>query len=48
MPRPGARGLPLRRDGRPHFLEANPLAGLHPVLGDLVILANLTGCRTPS
>ena len=31
------------RDGRPHFLEVNPLAGLHPVLGDLVILANLVG-----
>ena len=31
------------RDGDPHFLEVNPLAGLHPVLGDLVILAKLTG-----
>jgi D-alanine-D-alanine ligase len=31
------------REGRPHFLEVNPLAGLHPVLGDLVILANLVG-----
>ena len=31
------------RDGRPHFLEVNPLPGLHPVLGDLVILANLVG-----
>jgi len=31
------------RDGHPHFLEVNPLAGLHPVLGDLVILAELTG-----
>jgi D-alanine-D-alanine ligase len=31
------------RDGRPHFLEVNPLAGLHPVLGDLVILADLVG-----
>ncbi len=31
------------RDGRPHFLEVNPLAGLHPVLGDLVILAKLAG-----
>ncbi len=30
-------------DGRPHFLEVNPLAGLHPVLGDLVILADLVG-----
>ena len=31
------------RDGHPHFLEVNPLAGLHPVLGDLVILADLVG-----
>ena len=31
------------RDGRVHFLEVNPLAGLHPVLGDLVILADLVG-----
>ncbi len=31
------------RDGHPHFLEVNPLAGLHPVLGDLVILAKLAG-----
>jgi D-alanine-D-alanine ligase len=30
-------------DGRPHFLEVNPLPGLHPVLGDLVILADLAG-----
>jgi D-alanine-D-alanine ligase len=30
-------------DGRPHFLEVNPLAGLHPVLGDIVILAGLVG-----
>lgn len=29
--------------GRPHFLEVNPLAGLHPVLGDVVILAELAG-----
>jgi D-alanine-D-alanine ligase len=31
------------RDGRPHFLEVNPLAGLHPELGDIVILADLVG-----
>jgi D-alanine-D-alanine ligase len=31
------------RHGRPHFLEINPLAGLHPVLGDIVILADLVG-----
>lgn len=30
-------------DGHPHFLEVNPLAGLHPVLGDLVILSRLAG-----
>ena len=30
-------------EGRPHFLEVNPLPGLHPVLGDLVILADLAG-----
>jgi D-alanine-D-alanine ligase len=33
------------RDGRPQFLEINPLAGLHPRLGDLVILAGLVGVR---
>lgn len=27
----------------PHFLEVNPLAGLHPVLGDLVILSQFAG-----
>jgi len=30
-------------DGRPHFLEVNPLAGLHPVRSDLVILSHLAG-----
>jgi D-alanine-D-alanine ligase len=30
-------------DGRPHFLEINPLAGLHPIRSDLVILAGLAG-----
>lgn len=29
--------------GRPHFIEANPLPGLHPVDSDLVILAGLAG-----
>ncbi len=29
--------------GRPQFLEVNPLAGLHPVDSDLVILAGLAG-----
>jgi D-alanine-D-alanine ligase len=31
------------RDGHAQFLEVNPLAGLHPILGDLVILAQLVG-----
>lgn len=31
------------RDGHAQFLEVNPLAGLHPILGDLVILAELVG-----
>lgn len=30
-------------DGQPMFLEVNPLAGLHPVESDLVILARLAG-----
>lgn len=38
--RDGGR-VDIRSDAkqRPHFLEVNPLAGLHPVLGDLVILS---------
>jgi D-alanine-D-alanine ligase len=31
------------RNGHPQFLEVNPLAGLHPDLGDIVILAGLVG-----
>jgi D-alanine-D-alanine ligase len=31
------------RDGHPQFIEVNPLAGLHPILSDLVILAGLVG-----
>jgi D-alanine-D-alanine ligase len=31
------------RRGRAHFLEVNPLAGLHPTHADLVILAGLVG-----
>jgi D-alanine-D-alanine ligase len=40
--RDGGR-IDIRSDaqGQPQFLEVNPLAGLHPVLGDLVILAGL-------
>lgn len=30
-------------DGEPHFLEVNPLAGLHPRHSDLPILCRLTG-----
>ncbi len=42
--RDGGR-LDIRSDshGRPHFIEANPLAGLHPVRSDLVILSQLAG-----
>jgi len=42
--RDGGR-VDLRSDarGRPHFLEVNPLAGLHPVRSDLVIQARLAG-----
>jgi D-alanine-D-alanine ligase len=29
--------------GEPHFLEVNPLAGLHPVSSDLTILCRLAG-----
>jgi len=31
------------REGNPHFLEVNPLAGLHPTHSDLPILCNLAG-----
>jgi D-alanine-D-alanine ligase len=47
------RGLGCRDAGRvdlrcdvqglPHFMEVNPLAGLHPVDSDLVILGDLLG-----
>jgi D-alanine-D-alanine ligase len=30
-------------DGIPHFLEVNPLAGLHPVISDLCIIAKKVG-----
>src|SRR5690606_12838266 len=37
----------IRSDGhgQPHFLEINPLAGLHPVHSDLTILATRVGLR---
>lgn len=46
--RDGGR-IDIRSDGnhQPHFLEVNPLAGLHPVLGDLVILSRLAGLSYP-
>ena len=34
--------------GRPHFLEVNPLAGLHPEHSDLPILAAMHGCDYPA
>jgi D-alanine-D-alanine ligase len=47
------RGLGCRDAGRvdlrcdalglPHFMEVNPLAGLHPIDSDLVILGDLLG-----
>ncbi len=42
--RDGGR-VDLRSDanGEPQFMEVNPLAGLHPVRSDLVILARLAG-----
>ncbi len=32
-------------NGRPHFIEVNPLAGLHPDYSDLVFLSNFAGWR---
>lgn len=39
----GRVDLRLNRDGRPCVLEINPLAGLHPVSSDLVILSKAKG-----
>jgi D-alanine-D-alanine ligase len=39
----GRMDLRADLDGRPHFMEVNPLAGLHPVHSDLPILAGLAG-----
>jgi len=39
----GRVDLRLDAQGAPNFLEVNPLAGLHPVRSDLVILAGLAG-----
>ncbi len=40
-----AARLDFRSDaeGKPHFLEANPIAGLHPTHSDLPIIAELAG-----
>ena len=40
-----AARLDFRSDaaGVPHFLEANPIAGLHPTHSDLPIIAGLSG-----
>ena len=45
-----AARLDYRSDaaGRPHFLEVNPLAGLHPTHSDLPILSGLAGMDYPS
>ncbi|HEX3665862.1 MAG TPA: hypothetical protein VHU23_11580 [Rhizomicrobium sp.] len=42
--RDGGR-IDIRSDaeGRPHFIEVNPLAGLHPVRSDLIYIANFKG-----
>lgn len=44
--RDGGR-VDIRSDanGKPHFIEVNPLAGLHPTYSDLVFLSNFTGWR---
>jgi D-alanine-D-alanine ligase len=31
------------KKGRPHFMEVNPLAGLHPTHSDLPIICSLAG-----
>ena len=36
-------GSSKRSEGVPHFIEVNPLAGLHPVHSDLPILSYLAG-----
>ncbi|MFH1091140.1 MAG: D-alanine--D-alanine ligase [Pseudomonadota bacterium] len=39
----GRVDLRLDAEGRPNFMEVNPLAGLHPEHSDLPIICNLTG-----
>jgi len=39
----GRVDIRLDPEGHPHFLEVNPLAGLHPEHSDLPILCNMKG-----
>lgn len=41
--------IDLRSDGRgePHFIEANPIAGLHPTHSDLPMIATMNGMSYP-
>jgi D-alanine-D-alanine ligase len=39
----GRMDLRANSQGRPNFMEVNPLAGLHPVHSDLPILARMVG-----
>jgi len=41
----GRIDLKTDRHGRICFIEANPLAGLHPVHSDLPILSNMAGIK---
>jgi D-alanine-D-alanine ligase len=34
----------ISQDGKPYFLEVNPLPGLNPKSGDIVIMAGKMGC----
>ena len=46
LPRRGPHRLPAA-EGVPYFLESNPLPGLSPDSGDLVILAGRAGIAYP-
>ncbi len=39
----GRVDIRLDREGRPNFLEVNPLPGINPITGDLVILSERSG-----
>ncbi len=43
LPRRRPDGLPQRRRGNPHFLEVNPLAGIHPFHSDLPMICTAVG-----